>query len=253
MAESSLSLGYADLCKEIAWSLGYGMKAYSALTADELALVESVLNAALRKFYYPLLEEEPYGWSFLHPTTTLTTVADDYDYTLPDGIANVEGDLTYATDDSTSMILQKVSEAQIRAWRMGGTSSGRPTHYAVRPRTATGGAGQKWEVLLFPTPNAEYTLSYQGEMIPNKLTASAPYPLGGGRHSETILALCQAEVESRVHGMPAGPMLRNALERLKASVLLDRRLGESYVLGADNRVYPQARVEDVKWNGVVPA
>lgn len=78
MAESSLSLTTVEFRKAIARYLGLGVNVtFSGLTATEQADVNSMLNMALRQFYWPHTLGTKYGhrWSFLMPTTTITTSA----------------------------------------------------------------------------------------------------------------------------------------------------------------------------------
>lgn len=70
MAESSLSLGRADLLAEVAFYLGWG-RTSANWTSDQSTRLQAILNAGLRQFYFT----PGHSWSFLHPVTTLTTAA----------------------------------------------------------------------------------------------------------------------------------------------------------------------------------
>jgi len=77
MSESTLTLAYSDLRAEIGSFLGYG-RAPANWDTEKIATVESVLQRGLRQFYLPPFlpgQDRSHPWSFLHPVTTLATVA----------------------------------------------------------------------------------------------------------------------------------------------------------------------------------
>ena len=76
MAESTLSVGYADLRRVIGRYLGIGTTTTS-WTATEVATVTDIMSSALRQFYFPppVGGMVPHEWSFLKPTLELDTIA----------------------------------------------------------------------------------------------------------------------------------------------------------------------------------
>ena len=77
MAESTLSLGYNEIQIEVGRFLGYEVTPAS-WTAAEIAEVDRFIQAGYRQFLYPPeIEgvESGYEWSFIKPTTTITTIA----------------------------------------------------------------------------------------------------------------------------------------------------------------------------------
>jgi len=77
MAESTLSLEYDDFMAEVGGFLGYGVTSgnWSAAQAAEIL---RYVQAGVRQFYYPPAvdgTQDAYEWSFLKPTTTITTIA----------------------------------------------------------------------------------------------------------------------------------------------------------------------------------
>jgi hypothetical protein len=76
VAESTLSIAYAELISEIGAFLGYGPTSgnWSAAQSAEIA---RYLKAGIRQYYYPPAMdgvEQGYEWSFLKPTTTIDTI-----------------------------------------------------------------------------------------------------------------------------------------------------------------------------------
>lgn len=81
MAESGLSLGFAELKSEVGQMLGYG-RTVANFSADQDTLVEAVVQSGIRRVYFPQAMEgvEPgYEWSFLRPSSTLYLGADGAD------------------------------------------------------------------------------------------------------------------------------------------------------------------------------
>jgi hypothetical protein len=223
MAESSLSLGYADLRKAVGRFLGFGGTSGN-WTADQIDEIAGYLDAGLRRF------ETAYDWRFLRVTTTIATVADDYDTTLPDNFGYMLGDLTFATVDNGWDRIRLVTEDEIRKLRQSPTNTtGKPKFAAVRPRTTDGTTGQRFEIIYWPTPDAIYTLSYQYRILTSQLSSGAPYPYGGMLHAETIKAAIMAEAE-RTSDDEEGVHEAKYQKLLAQSIMVDQR-GEAEYFG----------------------
>ena len=59
-----------------------------------------------------------YPWSFLRKFATISAVADDASYDLPDDFASFDGDVTYGSDESYKPIII-TGEPEIRAFQTG--------------------------------------------------------------------------------------------------------------------------------------
>ena len=84
---------------EVGHFLGYGRTSTDWTTA-ETAEINRYVQGGVRQFYYPpAIEGVPanYEWTFLSPTTTLTTTADDEDQDMPDDFGRMLGNLYLAT------------------------------------------------------------------------------------------------------------------------------------------------------------
>lgn len=233
MAESSLSLGYPDILLAIGDYLGWTSTSGS-WTAEELALAERIMASGLRQFYFPpALPNQPHHkWNFMWPVTTLSTVAEQADYDLPDDFGAANGDWTYAPN-VTYQPLRVTGEARIRTLRQQTTAQRRPEMVAVRAKASAGTTGQRFEAMLWPTPNAVYVLTYRYQALPSKLSAANPYPLGGVAHAETILASCLAAAEMQEE-QQHGAQWQSFMERLSASIREDQRQAPE-VLGSYGR------------------
>ena len=225
-SESSLSATLTTLRKELGWYI-LGERTAANWSADEITQLDDTITSGLRQFYHA----PPIGggklahkWSFLEPTTTLTTVAGTSDYTLPASFGGMTGPLTYAAANNRWYPVEITSEHRIRMLRQRdfNTLNSFPLSGAVRARTSDGSDGQRFEILLWPTPDKAYTLSYRYHALQSKLTASNPYPLGGEAHAETILESCLAIAEQRMENQ-AGVHSQKFHERLAASISHDKQ------------------------------
>jgi hypothetical protein len=225
MAESGLSIGYTDLANEIGGFLGYGFD-YTAYDVGDLALVDSVLQSGVRQFYYPPADagmDTSFEWSFLNPVGTVSVVADTTDYDLPDDFGRMNGRFFFnGTDELGSIPI--VSYGSLLARRSAGDITARPMVAAMRWKASAGGDGQRHEVVFHPTPDSEYTLSYQYVAYSGKLSVSAPYPLGGMEHAETLIASCLAVADSRINSRRE-VQWESFMRNLASSVARDRKGG----------------------------
>jgi hypothetical protein len=97
--ESGLSLGYADFCGEVGRFVGFGKKAVASYSAIQIATIDTIVQSGIRRVYYPTSLDAntlSYDWSWMHPTTTLSTTAEDSDYDLPDDFHRVVGTFYFA-------------------------------------------------------------------------------------------------------------------------------------------------------------
>jgi len=222
MSESSLSLAYSDIAARVARYLGYPTST-GDMSASQLNDVNDAIDSGLRQFYHPPAiagYRLPHIWSFLQPEATLTLAAADSTYDLPDNYGGGITQFNYSSASNPYQPVRIVPIGAIRLKQQAGTSSGYPTEAAVTPKTSAGTAGQRWQVEFWPTPDSAYTLYYRYSVLCNQLSTSAPYPLGGERHAETILASCLAAAEE-ILNQERGIMYQRFMERLTASIAAD--------------------------------
>lgn len=221
-AESTLSLKRSDLQKLVADFAQLGLAVPT--DADDLARINAAVDSGLRQVYWPALvlgEGSAHEWSWMRPVRTFSTQDGFGDYQLPSDFGGIEGELTYAAQQAFHVI-RVVGEEEIRKYRNGGQSSGRPRFAAVRALNS-GASGQRYELMLWPTPSGQFELTYRYNLNPDALSGANDFPLGGAALAETILQSCRA-VADRMFNDTVGSEYQMFLERLKASVSLDRRM-----------------------------
>lgn len=229
MAESTLSLDYDDLRKAIGHFLGYG-RTIADWSARDREDIEEALKVGLRKFYFPGTQNGRtfHEWSFLRPTATLTTVIGDADYDLPDNFGGLDGPLTYSSE-SDEYEIKITNEAMIRRNRAFDDTSETPFYAAINQKAHDGADGQRWELLLYPKPDAVYTISYRYRIMPDVVTSSSPFPYGGAQHAETIREACLAAAEEmHDEGRSHSDLFAR---QLAASIALDQQANSVETLG----------------------
>ncbi len=198
MAESSLSLGWAELKQAVGKFLDYG-STIANWTAAQITEIEAIVQSGIRRVYYPPAIDgaAAHEWSFLRPSTTLATIADQWEYDLDDDFGSLIGEFHYAAGETRSPIA-RVPLSTILNFRSHYDQTGYPEFAAVRFKSSDGTGGQRHELLLYPTPDAVYTLGYTFEAYSGQLSDTYPYPLGGMQMSELYKESCLAVAETEV-------------------------------------------------------
>jgi hypothetical protein len=204
MSESTLSVGVVELRQEVGRFLGYGSVAIN-WSVSQLAEITRYVNSGVRRVYYPpavqvggQVVEAGYEWSWLRPVKTLSIVAADGDYDLPDDFGRLIGVINFAAASYLDPI-SIISVSKLLSMRAESDLSGTPKVAAIRYKTSTGSTGQRQEVLFYPEPDAALTLSYEYEAYSGALSDYYPYPLGGMQLAELYIESCLAVAESRVN------------------------------------------------------
>lgn len=232
--ESDLSLSYNDIRKEIGWFL-FGERNSSNWSSDESSQIDDIIKSGLRTFYHPApTQQAPNGhkWSFLEPTTTLSLADGTEDYTLSADFGGMIGTITYSSGDNRWYPIEITGEHRIRQLRQRFTESlsGQPKLAAIRPISTDGSNGQRFQLMVYPKPDSNYTVSYRYHALPGKIDGTYPYPKGGAAHAETILEACLAIAESRMDNA-AGIHAAAFQNRLNASIAFDKKMHSPEFLG----------------------
>jgi hypothetical protein len=203
-----------------------GMTAHPATwTSKQSEEVNEAIRGGLRRFYTPAVlpgERYAHEWSFLRPRTTLQTIASVYEYELPEDYAFIDGPMTY--DPGSSVLyppVRVVSEHQIRAKHQQLDYSARPELCAIRVKLDVDGTGTRWEIILWPKPDAAYSLHYRYRTNPGLLSSGIAKPVGGMPHAQTVIESCLMSADSMMGTRDVGRQERY-VELLRSSVSHDR-------------------------------
>lgn len=216
MAESDLSITLDELNTRISEACRYG-RTYSSLDATKQDRVDQYRNEGLRQFY----AERP--WGFLRPISRLNCVVGQWVYDLPDDFGAMVGRLTYEPD-YISRPVELRSEELIRARRQTHSTNAVPQFAATRWKGTDQSVGQRMELLLWPTPDSDYVLTYRYAVLPKGLLdGSREYPYGGMAHGQSILYACLMAVERSPLGDRSGTYAEAYARALLKSVEADSR------------------------------
>lgn len=251
-----MSITRTEIRETLALHLGW--TAHGSWDAAQESKFTIILRKGLHWFYEPPVlpgEGKAHRWSFMRPIGSLTTVSGVGNYDLPDDFGGLIGDLSYNGSSSGPRSVSRTSVGRILELRQGlENSTGYPTLYALAPLPSDGDEGQRFHLLLDPTPDGEYEFRFQYRSNPYILSSSKPYPLGGQPHAQTLMAAVLAAAELTLDDAK-GERWGDFLECLRTSVSLDRQ-----EFGADNLGYngdPGGRncwpeeVQRVTYNGVL--
>lgn len=236
MADSTLSLDFPDLQLAVGEFLNYGPDV-SRYTDAQKATVERHIKSGLRSFYFPapLGKGAAHRWSFLRPTASLTTESGTWQYEMADEYRGLVGEITFVTTSTAYRPVRVTGAGVLRAKRAAEPgNSGVPRLAAVDPLPIDGQRGQRFQLLLFPCPDAAYALQYPYQVNPQALSKTRPHPYGGLAHAETIKEACLAAAERDELHLQGGPHQAEFLSRLAASIDQDADLNRPQVLGRND-------------------
>lgn len=227
---------YDDLRDRIGDALGYGLSVANwTANATKTERVERILLAGLNRFFQPPVlpgEVERHRWTFLTPTRPFSLVAGDYLVSLPAGFAGFTGPLTYAPGVSVLYPpIQEYGAERVRYELQATGATGRPTIFGVRVESdAVDDDATRWEMLVFPTPDQDYTVYGEYKINPVYPTAAGDIPIGGQPHEQTLIEACLAEWEMFDEYAGQAHQMR-FMECLISSVSEDRRMTAPKALG----------------------
>lgn len=151
-------------------------------------------------------------------------------YRMPDDFGGLIGDVYYQANEGLWMPLGNTGVAELLELLQVSTATGRPTVCAVEPLAVSGTIGQRFDLLAWRIADTDYTVRYQYQVLPDKLTAGG-YPYGGARHANTIQYACFAAMERGKFQLVNGPNEQNYRVLLARSIKMDQRGARAGSLG----------------------
>ena len=193
-------------------------------TGNEYTLVETTPFPSTTTCTVDLTaSEEPTGAAF--------TLGGDY--SMLDTFGGIDGDIYFA-DTTVYQPIEITAQHQLYSARQdqSNTQSQRPRIASVKPRTltTTSTQGQRFSLMLWPYPDANYNIQFRMYYNPNAPSLKQ-FVLGGMAHYETARASCLAIAEELVPDQNSVKQREGFLDRLAASVAIDRRANSAERLG----------------------
>lgn len=234
---STLAQGWDYIRERVAKHRGYG--AQDGWTDEQIEDIKLCINAGYPRFLFPAVNP-PHEWSFLNPTAEVTLPSGQSVVNLPDDFGHMVGSEVFLVSSSVAYTpIRLVSLSKIHHMQQQNpSSSGLPHMAAVRQVVNTPGVTQeqRWELVVFPTANADYVFRFQYALIPDALAENAPHPYGGAVHLETIVEACLMASEQSLDDVQGihGQLFQ---ERLKASIDYDRRMAPAVIQRNGDELY----------------
>jgi hypothetical protein len=209
--------------------IGYSQEEWDDEQATE---VQDIIDEGMRQAYYPPPLTQPYSydagsvhsWSFMQPTFEFSTVSGERRYLLPEGFEQPVGNVAYTDTNNAYSPIQFAPASRLRSLEASTDYQAPPAYGAIEPGNDDGSAPQGLILVLHPTPDAAYSMAMQYQAHGRRLTAEAPYPLGGQAFGPVVVASCLAAAELRVLRQ-AGPQAANFLQHLAGAIARDRQRG----------------------------
>lgn len=229
--ESTLQLKFSDFTGQVGLFLGYGMGSANGDTAwntQTTNIINGIVASGIRQFYFPPAPEgegSSYDWSFLKPVALIDFPLGSKIALLPDDFGGFEGEITLSSNQSQVWWpIKLVGIGQInKEYSALPAATGRPLLACLEPLKGTSiNKSQRFQLVLWPLADQDYTLQFQYYLLPDMLTGNAPYCYGGAAHAETILESCLAIAEQRLDDASSVHSMKFN-ERLVASISIDRK------------------------------
>jgi len=221
---AAMTVSYSSLVERIGRFL-FGQR--SDFENDSLADIHDCIRDGLNRVY------TAYDWSFFKPVKTISTVDGTSAYDLPTGYESIESEMHYALGEDTFYPpVRERSDSQIRRWQQRDDEEGRPLYFSVRTAEFDPEVGSGRQLILYPTPDDEYTLYANMTLKPTMIDATNQYPVGGETLAVVITEACLAAAE---HNLDDGEGIheKQLLQLLPLAIMADQHKSSPMSLGPD--------------------
>lgn len=231
-----LGITCGQLRREIGHYLGFDRDPDN-WSSNETQDVWDVIDSGLRTFYRPPRlegEAEAYQWSFLKPQLTIQLRTGVDEYLMPEDFAGFEGGLYFVNENNAQSRIQLVNEGrilQLREQTWNTLSLLSPACAAIVPVPADEIVQQRYKLLIWPRPDAAYTIRCIYLARQDGLRNDNTVPAGGQEHAETILASCLAAAARKCMDEDLGSKDAWYRDQVRASMDFDRRANSPRTLG----------------------
>lgn len=220
-----LQIDFFYVQRQVGRYLQYGYDA-DVWDDEQVEAVQEIIDEGTRQFYFPPLTDGGlHEWTFMRPVYTFKTESGVRRYTLPEAWERPIGDLCYNdTDNDFYSPIKWTSATRLLKLQYQTNFKSYPQYAAYEPVESQGMGPQLQQLVLHPTPDAEYELTTQYQATAKRVTEDSPYPLGGQVHGPLWLASCMSTAELRSLGSE-GPLHQKFMQRLMASIARDHQRG----------------------------
>lgn len=223
-------------------------------THQQEQMIAEIIRRARRRVYNPPVlpgELKSHDWYWARPTGRLTTESGVWAYDMPADYVQLYGPVHYegggdVTDSdgntvATGTVLYKAlqvrGEAQLMQLLQRQDASTRPTICAVRPKKFNKAQGTRYEMLVWPVPDARYTLNFRYRINPDTSTANSLPAMveeldlhGGDRYSELYLEAAMLDADYMM-GKKRSEHEERFMRAVQTAVAQDRASHASQNLG----------------------
>lgn len=190
------SVTYDELRKEVAFLRGWGRDS-SAWSTEKSETIEAIIKSAMQRFLFGSLvpgSPKAYDWAFLRQTAYISTVDGQEAYALPGDFGTAEGWICSAEANATRRPVPIVNPALVDGQRsQRPNATGYPQLASIRAKKSYANSPQEWELVLFPAPDAAYSLSIAYRIVATAIDETSQSLPGGAMYARAIKYACLAE------------------------------------------------------------
>jgi hypothetical protein len=176
-------------------------------------------------------------------------------YSMPDDYGGLVGPLIYSPGQGVSEPrVEFINESRLREMKGSYSSSGVPRYAALMPTTFAAATGQRHELTLYPTPNAQYYLKARYQIGVDVVTTDANFFVGGTPHGQTLIAAVLRAATQRLAPESFVKWDAEFMSCLEASVHFDREAStpERLGMGRDGGMAPECDEDGVIYHSSYP-
>ena len=156
------------------------------------------VDACIRRGIHNVIHNGTHQWTWMRPVLRFSTAADQRRYTLPLDFEHVIDDISFDGSNYQYPPICQKPASRLLQLQSEYVNTGTPTYYALEHSAHDGQAAQQQQLVLHPTPDAEYPLVCIYQVGPIRaLDSSRPYFPGGPSNLELFLQSCLAAAESK--------------------------------------------------------
>jgi hypothetical protein len=226
MSSASFAITYDELRVIVATQQGYS-RVPTEWNDNQKYVINDVVTSGIAQVYFPPPvngEKVAPDWTFLKPESVIYLVEGSDTLRLPDDFGSFVGPLTVLGSQSRWLI-QWINEGKIRQMQQGDPErTGFPQYACEVPlREMTEPQGQRKALIVFPTPDQDYTLQCVYSINPDRITGATPFCYGGPQYRELYIESCLAIAEQRFDDTLDGPHTAKFNMMLMGAVTADNK------------------------------